>query len=369
MRKLRRVGEWSLAVAGGLLVATTVTYHAGGTTTVFPHLYYLAIVVAAVAGGPVAGLVAGLVAGVLAGPLMPLDVDAGTTQATSGWLIRLAFFCTVGGLAGTLVFRLRRAARELTRLNEETVLAFVRAIDARDPYTARHSEKVAEYAVQLADTLRLDANMRSGVRWAGLLHDLGKIALPESVLNKPGSLDPDEWALIKRHPVESAEIVGGVGSYRAYIPAIRHHHERYDGRGYPDGISGDQIPLEARILAVADAFDAMTSTRQYRGALPEDDALAAILAGSGSQFDPTIARAFVEHRRSLRAGTASDRPSPLADDDSVRTDAIAGDDSAPLPVARRLAPRRPLPAIAGEPRSEGRRGAETRLADARLARR
>lgn len=293
-------GHWAgaLSVGVGLAVAAAVVYHAGGSHTVFPHLFYLPIGIAAVMGGPFAGLAAGIAAGILAGPLTPLDVDAGTDQATGAWLLRLAFFCAVAVVTGSFASRLRRRARELAQLNDETVRAFVRAIDSRDPYTGRHSEKVADYAVELADALRLDGQTRDRVRWAGLLHDLGKVAVPDAVLNKAGRLDAAEWALVKRHPIDSAEILSDVAGYREYLPAIRHHHERYDGSGYPDGLRGDSIPFEARILAVADAFDAMTSSRIYRaGAISEEQALDEILAGAGSQFDPDMAVAFVEHRR------------------------------------------------------------------------
>lgn len=298
--------SWRLGLAAviGLAVATVVVHRAGGTHTVFPHLYYLPIGIAAVLGGPFTGVAVGVAAGLLAGPLTPMDTAAGTAQETSSWLIRLAFFAAAGGVTGSFAARLSHRASELARLNEDTVRAFVRAIDSRDPYTAKHSEKVAAYAVELADALSVGAPMRDRVRWAGLLHDLGKIALPETVLNKPGRLEPGEWALVKHHPLDSAEIVGGVAGYRAYLPGIRHHHERYDGGGYPDGLRGEQIPFEARILAVADAFDAMTSNRTYRATtMNEEEALRQILAGAGSQFDPAMATAFVEYRRGARSAS------------------------------------------------------------------
>jgi HD-GYP domain-containing protein (c-di-GMP phosphodiesterase class II) len=125
-----------------------------------------------------------------------------------------------------------------------------------------------------------------------MLHDIGKVALERSVLHKPGPLDDDEWAQVRDHPAQSAHILGAVARFAQYVPGARHHHERYDGRGYPDGLAGKAIPLDARILAVADSYDAMTSDRSYREALSHDEAIARLQDGAGTQFDPVCVRAF-----------------------------------------------------------------------------
>ena len=198
----------------------------------------------------------------------------------------------VAWVCGSLTRSLLKRVEALETLNRETIFAFVRAIDARDPYTARHSEKVAAYAVQLAQALGLKPPECERIRLAGLLHDVGKLALERSVLHKTGPLSQDEWRQVREHPGLSAHIIGGVAHFAPFLPGARHHHERYDGRGYPDGLSGTEIPLDARVLAVADAYDAMTSDRSYRGALPHADAIERLEAGAGSQFDPICVEAF-----------------------------------------------------------------------------
>jgi HD-GYP domain-containing protein (c-di-GMP phosphodiesterase class II) len=210
----------------------------------------------------------------------------------AGWVVRAGAMMLVGWVCGTLNRSLLRRVEDLETLNRETIFAFVRAIDARDPYTARHSEKVATYAVELAQALGLSPAACERLRLAGLLHDVGKLALERSVLHKAGPLSDDEWRQVREHPGLSAHILGGVAHFAAFLPAARHHHEWHDGRGYPDGLAGTEIPLDARVLAVADAYDAMTSDRSYRAALTHAEAMGRLKAGAGSQFDPVCVAAF-----------------------------------------------------------------------------
>jgi HD-GYP domain-containing protein (c-di-GMP phosphodiesterase class II) len=198
----------------------------------------------------------------------------------------------VGWVCGSLTRSLLGRVDELETLNQETIFAFVRAIDARDPYTARHSEKVAAYAVELAHALGLPPADCERIHLSGMLHDVGKVALERSVLHKPGVLSQDEWDEVRKHPALSAHIIGAVARFAIYVPGARHHHERYDGGGYPDGLAGEAIPLDARVLAVADAYDAMTSDRSYRPALSHAQALARLQADAGTQFDPACVAAF-----------------------------------------------------------------------------
>jgi putative nucleotidyltransferase with HDIG domain len=282
------------AVAAGLGLATLVTYTAGGTDTVAPQLYYLPIVFAGFRFRVPGGLVTGVVAGLLCGPLMPLDTAAGVSQETRSWVLRLLVFAAVGTATGFLVELSHRRESELERFGVQVSRAFVRAIDAGHPYTARHSETVAGYAVAIAEQLRLPAADVERIRWAALLHDVGKLGLPTSVLDKPLELTSLEWELVKRHPVESARIIEGVDLFRDQLDGVRHHHERYDGHGYPDGLHGEEIPLDARIIAVADAFDAMTTNRAYRLPVERLEAFARIARGAGTQFDPVVVSAFGE---------------------------------------------------------------------------
>jgi putative nucleotidyltransferase with HDIG domain len=282
------------AIAAGLGLATLATYTAGGTSSVGPQLFYLPIVLAGFRFRMVGGIVTGVVAGFLCGPWMPLDTDVGFAQETGSWVLRLAIFAMVGAATGILVDLSHKRESELEQFGLQVSRAFVRAIDAGHPHTAQHSETVAEYAVAIARQLRLPADDVERIRWAALLHDVGKLGLPTSVLDKPLDLTSLEWELVKRHPEESARIIEGVELFRDQLDGVRHHHERYDGHGYPDGLHGEEIPLDARIIAVADAFDAMTTNRAYRLPLDRQEAFAQVARAAGTQFDPVVVAAFAE---------------------------------------------------------------------------
>ncbi|MCX5697629.1 MAG: GAF domain-containing protein [Candidatus Omnitrophica bacterium] len=185
---------------------------------------------------------------------------------------------------------------ENTYLNYfNTIHALVLTIEARDPYTRGHTERVTNYSLQVARVLGLSMKEQELLRYASEIHDLGKIAIPDSVLNKPGRLTPEERAVVELHPVRGAEMLEPLDFLKMAIPIVRHHHERYDGTGYPDGLEKQGIPFMARILACADSFDAMTSDRPYRKRrLTTEEALYEIKINSGSQFDPHIADLFVK---------------------------------------------------------------------------
>jgi hypothetical protein len=282
----------ALFIAAVLLGTTGLILAVGGPPTPLTHLFYLAVITAAVLQGPRIGLAVGAVAGALAEPV-PRALLGELGQVDEGWVVRAGAMMLVGWVCGSLTRSLLRRVRDLEALNRETIFAFVRAIDARDPYTARHSEKVAAYAVELAQALELEPAVRERIRLAGLLHDVGKLALERSILHKAGPLTDDEWRQVREHPGLSAHIIGGVAQFVAFLPGARHHHERYDGLGYPDGLAGTEIPLDARVLAVADAYDAMTSDRSYRAALSHAEAIERLEAAAGSQLDPVCVDAFV----------------------------------------------------------------------------
>jgi len=187
----------------------------------------------------------------------------------------------------------RRHAEERQGLLLGTVAALVSAIDAKDTYTRGHSERVAWLSKALANAIELDEETVGNVHICGLVHDIGKIGIPEAILRKPSRLTDEEFDQIKLHPVIGENILRDVPQLHNVLPGVRSHHERWDGRGYPDGTKGDKTSLYGRILGVADAFDAMCSSRAYRNALNREDVLDEITACAGSQFDPELAKAFL----------------------------------------------------------------------------
>ncbi len=181
--------------------------------------------------------------------------------------------------------------------------SFSDALEARDPYLQGHSTRVTAFAEGLARLLGWRRSELEALRLGGSLHDVGKIAVDAGILRKPGPLTEAELAHIRTHPVAGARLIEGVADLVPALPYVLHHHERWDGKGYPHGKAADQIPVEARLLGVADAFDAMTSHRPYRRALTVERALAEVERCAGTQFDPTLARTFVEgwHRGEISA--------------------------------------------------------------------
>lgn len=188
------------------------------------------------------------------------------------------------------------AFRDYRQLHHETQNTFellADLLDRRDPYTAAHSQRVAQLTALILDEFPgLSADEREAILLAARIHDLGKVATSDLILRKPGRLTDDEFAVIKRHPVDGSEILRHLSPYRHIVEIVRHHHERWDGRGYPDGLAGEAIPFGSRVIAVADTYDAMTTDRPYRRALTHDEALAELRRGAGTQFDPAVVAAF-----------------------------------------------------------------------------
>lgn len=179
----------------------------------------------------------------------------------------------------------------------ETVTSLAFAIDAKDQYTHGHSRKVSAYAVLAAQALGLKQEEVEEIRLAGLLHDIGKVGIPEPILNKSGPLDANEWETMKTHTVLGAKILEPLQTMSRIRDMVRHHHEFYDGTGYPNRLKGEEIPYGARVIAVADAFDTITSERTYKKARTREDAFAELERCASNQFDPSIVRAFVEIMR------------------------------------------------------------------------
>ena len=187
----------------------------------------------------------------------------------------------------------QRAASLTEEVLAGTIRALVAAMDAKDPFTASHSERVTLLALRLGEALQLPRERLRVLEFGALLHDVGKIAVPEQILRKPDRLTDDEWALIRLHPEKSAEIVGQVAPLANVATIVRHHHERMDGRGYPDGLMGEAVPYLSRIIGIADAYEAMTADRAYRGALTPEQARAIIREELGRQFDPALGQVFL----------------------------------------------------------------------------
>jgi HD-GYP domain-containing protein (c-di-GMP phosphodiesterase class II) len=205
------------------------------------------------------------------------------------------------------VFSREREARmeQLIELNDAyrgTALVLGDVVEADDAYTGEHCRGVVRLSVNVARALRLDADRCRNVEFSALLHDVGKIAIPNEIINKEGKLDEREWAIVKMHTIEGQRMLETVGGLmRSVGRIVRSSHERWDGGGYPDGLRGEEIPLEARIVSACDAFDAMTTTRAYRKAMSIDVAVTELTANSGSQFDPAVVAAVL---------AVIDRPSP-----------------------------------------------------------
>lgn len=211
-----------------------------------------------------------------------------------------------GGVAPLFKARILAIRGEAAHVGElhELAEALTAALDAKSPYTRGHSDRVALLATALAEELGLSPEERFSIHIAAHLHDIGKIGIPETMLDKIGPLCPDEWEIMKTHAAKGGDILKQVKSLLPLASAVRHHHERFDGSGYPDGLAGEDIPYCARIIGLVDAYDAMTSPRPYRPGIAHHAALAEIHGGSGQQFDPDLVSAFeslVAKRGSLAA--------------------------------------------------------------------
>ena len=190
-------------------------------------------------------------------------------------------------------YAVRNYARREGVILNNLVITLTKALEYYDKYTRGHSDRVARYALKIAERLNLDLETTKKIYWAGYLHDIGKIFVPQYILNKPGRFTEEEYNIVKIHPVKSEELVSEIEGMEEIAKIIRHHHERWDGKGYPDGLSDDNIPLGSRILGIADAFEAMTSERPYKRALTLEEAIEELKRCSGTQFDPKLVEILI----------------------------------------------------------------------------
>jgi len=235
----------------------------------------------------------------------PLGFSAGIAQfpanvETADGLVFLAdtalyYAKKEGGYRAVLVSELATIpsdSRSMSALDQ--VYALAATVDAKDPYTYGHSTRVAVIAETIGKAIGLSGNELSDLYAAAILHDIGKVGVRDAILTKPGALTEDEWESIKKHSTEGARIFGYVRELRASVSMILHHHEWYDGRGYPSGLKGAEIPLGARIISAADAYDTMTTPRLYRDVISHEEALEELRRCSGTQFDPELVEAFCQ---------------------------------------------------------------------------
>ena len=276
-----------------------------------------------------------------AGRRAPLGMSIKLVASDLGYgafgLLIAALWSVVGLFAPVLVLIPLFVARwaviqiaEQQQAYDATVGALCQAVETKDLYTRGHSDRVSRGSVMIAREIGMHGDRVEAINYAGMLHDVGKLGVPTKVLQKTGKLTEEEYAAIQLHPMRGLDIVRQIGFLDEALAGIMHHHERIDGRGYPMGLAGDEIPEFARVLAVADAFDAMTSTRSYRGARRIDEAIAELRKWAGTQFDPAFVDAFVAAIE--RDGWQRPEPPVIADDGAVIAGHDHDDPSAPLRV-------------------------------------
>ncbi|HTR68319.1 MAG TPA: HD domain-containing phosphohydrolase [Terriglobales bacterium] len=199
------------------------------------------------------------------------------------------------------LLKLKQRTDELERA-EAVLFSLARSIEGKDPYTHGHCERLAEYSSSLGEHLNLDEDQITALRRAGVVHDIGKIAIPDAILLKPARLTPEEWTIVREHPVVGERICAPLKSFRWVLPIIRHHHEKFDGSGYPDGLCGEAIDITARVLQIVDVYDSLTTVRPYKPAYSITDALQTIKQEVARGW--WDARIFEEFERLVRSGTA-----------------------------------------------------------------
>jgi len=235
------------------------------------------------------------------------DIFAGKKLGAEDYLVKPV---TRHELVTTIRSRLARSQQlllaQLQQAYESSLIMLANTIELRDHYTRGHVERVRDHAMAIGRQLGWSASQMDQLRYGSILHDIGKIHIQESILQKPGPLTEEEWIEMKKHPIIGVEMVKDIPYLASAIPVIRNHHERWDGYGYPDGLAGEAIPLSARIVAVADSVDAMSTSRPYQRVHSPDEVLGEIVAGGGSKYDPAVVKAFQDVWEEIRHRLTSD---------------------------------------------------------------
>jgi len=294
--------NWKLEVfvALGILtmvgIITWIVYVTGGAQYAWSHLLYIPILFSCFRWGWKGGIAVACISALAVGPFMPVNTYTGEMQAGYNWLIRLLVFSIIGWLFGLILGWVKDSTRRLILYNQQLsdvyysfLMSMVNTLEARDPYTRFHSQKVALLSVLIGKRLGLEPAQLSELFWAAILHDLGKVGVPNEILLKEGPLERDEWEVMKGHSLVAEEIIKPVPFLSPLLKIIRSHHEKWDGSGYPDGLAEEAIPFLARIITVADVFDAMLSDRPYHKAGDSIDIVKEyIVRNKGILFDPAV---------------------------------------------------------------------------------
>jgi hypothetical protein len=303
-RELDDPAVTAFAIAGLALLTFALVRLTGGAPNALMELGYLPVALAAYAFGVRGGAATGILVGASLGPV-PALLGFHAVEEPGAWLIRATSFAGVGALIGRLLDRsagagddVRARLRQLVERERETLLVLARAAESRDTDAAEHVRRLELLAGRLAARAGMDGVGAAEVGWGAMLHDIGKLRIPDRILLKPEPLNPDEWTIVRLHPIWSEQALEGSPDLVVAREIARSHHENWDGSGYPDGLYGDRIPLAARVVRIADAFDAMTNERPYQAPVSFEAALEELTANSGRDFDPTLVRIFGELLRS-----------------------------------------------------------------------
>jgi len=304
------------------VIVAMIVFLTGGTSKVYPHFMYIPISIVASTNGKIQGVIHGAVSGFLLGPFMPLNVTTMEYQPINNWVFRMIMFITIAFVIGFFAdynkqqFEItNKKDREIVSAQTSMIYSLVKLTESRDDYTGKHIERVAEYCKLLAEKLGetkeykgyVDQDFVDHIHMAAPLHDIGKVGIPDRILLKPGKLSEEEFEVMKSHTTIGANTLLEVKKKYPEnmlldmgISIAHYHHEKWNGSGYPEGLSGRDIPLEARIMALADAYDALRSKRVYKEPLSHEKTVDIIKKDSGSHFDPDIVNIFLQNEDEFR---------------------------------------------------------------------
>lgn len=304
--QIRRREDWLRLTAAATIPLTALLAFAtvrltGGSPNPLNHLGYLPILIAAYTFGWRGAVPVSVAVAVVLGPMAAWLALSGGTEQPDAWLIRAVMFGAVAAITGTLFDHSRQAtlgwrtaAIEIAQRERDGMVALARGAEAKDTDTGDHIGRVQVLSEELARAIGLDVEQAANIGWSAMLHDVGKLHVPDRILVKPGPLSADEWEIMRRHPIYGEQILREGTGFEMARRIARWHHENLNGSGYPDGLTGTQIPLEARIVRVTDTFDAITSVRPYKPARSVEWALEELSRHAGTQFDPEIVRLLVD---------------------------------------------------------------------------